>query len=298
MPTKKGGLGKGLASLIPTGTQYLGEEATEVLMGTQQHVAYYQEIPIGEIQPNPQQPRKYFDNEPMDELIASIKNVGLLQPIVVRKVSRETPYEIIMGERRWRASKVAGLVKIPAIIRQTKDDNILRDALLENLHRAELNPLEEAAAYQQLLDDFQLTHEDLAQKIGRSRPKITNTLRLLKLPPYVQTKIADGSITAGHARVLVTVPQSRLQEEIADTITKKELSVRETEKLCTNLTKTQYPSPKDETTNASSYLDQETFLEEKLSTEVKIKKGKKKGMISIIFSNEDDLNRILQIISL
>jgi len=183
------GLGRGLGSLIPTGPRP-GEEP-DAADGREPGAAYFTEIPVGAISPNPRQPREVFDEEAMTELAASVTEVGLLQPIVVRPIGEER-FELIMGERRWRAAKQAGLVAIPAIVRQTGDDAMLRDALLENLHRAQLNPLEEAAAYQQMLDDFGCTHEELAGRIGRSRPQISNTIRLLKLSPAVQRRVAAG----------------------------------------------------------------------------------------------------------
>src|SRR6266568_8673903 len=209
MPQQKRGLGKGLGALIPTAT---GSPAADP---GQPHAvygegrpdgvgAYFDEIPVGAITPNPRQPRQVFDEETLEELASSIKVVGLLQPVVVRPTGTDR-YELVMGERRWRACQLAELSLVPAIVRQTSDDDMLRDALMENLHRQQLNPLEEASAYQQLLEDFDATHEELARRIGRSRPHITNTIRLLNLPPSVQRRVAAGVLSAGHARALLGV---------------------------------------------------------------------------------------------
>ncbi len=206
MPQQKRGLGKGLGALIPTASsaaaadpgQASGEDRLDGVG------AYFDEIPVGAITPNPRQPRQVFDEEALEELAASIGAVGLLQPVVVRKVM-PGHYELVMGERRWRACEQAGLSHIPAIVRETPDDDLLRNALIENLHREQLNPLEEAAAYQQLLDDFSATHEELARRVGRSRPHISNTIRLLGLPAGVQKRVAAGVLSAGHARALLAV---------------------------------------------------------------------------------------------
>ena len=192
--------------------------------------AYFEEVAVGSITPNPRQPRQTFDEEALEELAASIAEVGLLQPVVVRKLG-DGSYELVMGERRWRASQQAGLEFIPAIVRETPDTDMLRDALLENLHRQQLDPLEEAAAYQQLLDDFGATHEQLAQKVGRSRPHISNTLRLLNLPPAVQKKLAAGVISAGHARALLSLDDPLAQERLAQRIVAEGLSVRSVEEI-------------------------------------------------------------------
>ena len=194
--------------------------------------AYFQELPISAVTPNPRQPRQVFDEDALDELVASIQEVGLLQPVVVREVSPGR-FELVMGERRWRASQRAGLTEIPAIVRATTDDDLLRDALMENLHREQLNPLEEAAAYQQLLDDFGATHEELARRIGRSRPHISNTLRLLNLSPGVQRRVAAGVLTAGHARALLSVDDADAQDHLAHRIVAEGLSVRAVEEIVT-----------------------------------------------------------------
>jgi ParB family transcriptional regulator, chromosome partitioning protein len=246
------GLGKGLGALIPeaprtgtatgtgtmTGTPSSGSDPSGTTHGTisiSQEVpdtglrqvagAYFEEVAVGSIAPNPRQPRRTFDEEALEELAASITEVGLLQPVVVRKTG-DGNFELVMGERRWRASQRAGLEYIPAIVRETLDTDMLRDALLENLHRQQLDPLEEAAAYQQLLDDFGATHEQLAQKVGRSRPHISNTLRLLNLPPAVQKRVAAGVISAGHARALLSLDDPLAQERLAQRIVAEGLSVR------------------------------------------------------------------------
>ena len=242
MPQQRRGLGKGLGALIPTaatagmtgppsgadpGQYHAGAVEAQV----QEDVgAYFEEIPVGAITPNPRQPRQVFDEEALEELAESIKVVGLLQPVVVRKVM-PGHYELIMGERRWRACEIAGLSQIPAIVRETSDDDMLRDALIENLHRQQLNPLEEAAAYAQLLEDFSATHEELAQKVGRSRPHISNTIRLLNLPANVQKRVAAGVLSAGHAKALLGVENLEAQEQLAHRIVAEGLSVRAVEEI-------------------------------------------------------------------
>src|SRR5882724_7698880 len=252
-PTRRGGLGRGLAALIPSGpesppTSNISSRSvakpatpatTEALVAVPAG-AVYLEIAITAIKPNPKQPRQVFDEEALAELEHSIREFGLMQPIVVRELGRGS-YELVMGERRWRASQRAGLDAIPAIVRQTADDSMLRDALLENIHRAQLNPLEEAAAYQQLLDEFEVTHEELASRIGRSRPVITNTIRLLKLPLPVQRRVAAGVLSAGHARALLGLDESGAQEDLAMKIVAEGLSVRATEEAVT-LAKNEAPA--------------------------------------------------------
>ncbi|MEY2837587.1 MAG: hypothetical protein RLZ46_969, partial [Actinomycetota bacterium] len=219
MATKRGGLGTNLDSLIPTSLTVAGTE-----------VAQQNEVPVSQISPNPRQPRTVFNEEAMAELVASIKSIGILQPPVVRKVA-ENKYELIMGERRFRAAKLAGLTSIPVIIRQTPDNELLREALIENIHRSELNPLEEGAAYAQLLSDFGCTQEELALKLGRSRPLISNTMRLLNLPDSVQRKVAAGVISAGHARALLSLTDSAEIEKLASRIVAESLSVRAVEEI-------------------------------------------------------------------
>jgi ParB family transcriptional regulator, chromosome partitioning protein len=261
--------------------------------------AYFEEVAVGSITPNPRQPRQTFDEEALDELAASITEVGLLQPVVVRKTG-DGKYELVMGERRWRASQQAGLDYIPAIVRETPDTDMLRDALLENLHRQQLDPLEEAAAYQQLLDDFGATHEQLAQKIGRSRPHISNTLRLLNLPPTVQRKLAAGVISAGHARAILGLNDLQAQERLAQRIVEEGLSVRSVEEIVTlNEDKKEKQSRKP--TTAKPVAPALRHLSDRLSdlfeTRVKVEMGQKKGKITVEFATIDDLERIVKAMS-
>lgn len=221
--TPKRGLGKGLGALIPSAP--VDDVVPEATVG-----AVYAELPLDAITPNPRQPRTIFDDDAMAELVFSIQQVGLLQPVVVRELGGGQ-YELIAGERRWRACRKAGLSAIPAIIRDTDDDDLLRDALLENLHRADLNPLEEAAAYQQLLADFGCTQEELATRIGRSRPQVTNTLRLMNLPPDVQRRVAAGVLSAGHARALLSLADQDAMSALANRIVAEGLSVRAVEEI-------------------------------------------------------------------
>ncbi len=238
MPQPKRGLGKGLGALIPTAPASMapgpvyppGADYQEAQYASGVAGAYFEEIPVGAVTPNPRQPRQVFDEDLLTELAESIKIVGLLQPVVVRQVELGQ-YEIVMGERRWRACQLAGLDVVPAIVRETSDTDLLRDALIENLHREQLNPLEEAAAYQQLLDDFSATHDELARKIGRSRPHISNTIRLLNLPAAVQKRVAAGVLSAGHARALLSVPDAATQEHLAHRIVAEGLSVRAVEEI-------------------------------------------------------------------
>ena len=254
-----------------------------------------------EIVPNPRQPREVFDEDHMAELVTSIREVGILQPIVVREVDGPTPYELIMGERRWRATQKAGLETIPAIIRQTPDQDLLRDALLENLHRSQLNPLEEAAAYQQLLEDFSCTQEELSQRIGRSRPQISNTMRLLRLPPLVQRRVAAGTLSAGHARALLGLEDPAEMERLAQRIVSEGLSVRATEDAVAQLQGSVRPAPKAtrgrEDGTRHERLDYfATALTSRLDTQVKITLGARKGRIAIDFTSVEDLNRIMDLI--
>ncbi|MGZ8690200.1 MAG: ParB/RepB/Spo0J family partition protein, partial [Aeromicrobium sp.] len=221
------GLGRGLEALIPATPAEAQSRGLQQVSG-----ARFAQLPIGEIVANPRQPRQAFDEDHMAELVHSIKEVGLLQPIVVREVAPNR-YELIMGERRWRAGQKAGLATIGAIVRDTSNEDLLRDALLENLHRSNLNPLEEASAYQQLLEDFGCTHEELADRIGRSRPQISNTIRLLKLTPAVQRRVAAGVLSAGHARALVSVSNPEIQERLATRVVAEGLSVRALEEIVT-----------------------------------------------------------------
>lgn len=294
MSTRKGGLGRGLGSLIPAGEP---KQLSSVVAGVSVDVANLNRVSINSISPNPRQPRTVFDEEKMGELITSIKEVGVLQPPVVRIVS-DGRYELIMGERRWRAAKAAGLTEIPVIIRQTPDDQLLREALLENIHRSELNALEEAAAYEQLLNDFNYTHDELAQKIGRSRPHITNTLRLLQLPPSVQRRVAAGVISAGHARALLALGESAAMERLANRIVTEGLSVRAVEEIISigvKGGKKKAPSGKGRSVSPElAELAEE--LGDFLNTRVTIDKatGKSNGKIIIEFASGEDLRRIIE----
>ena len=262
----------------------------------------FAELPVASIRPNPRQPRQIFDEEALAELVHSVREIGVLQPVVVRPVTEpgaETPYELVMGERRWRAVQQAGLDTIPAIIRDTSDDNLLRDALLENLHRAELNPLEEAAAYQQLLDDFGCTHEELATRIGRSRPQISNTLRLLKLPPTVQRRVAAGVLSAGHARALLGLEDGESMERLAGRIVAEGLSVRAVEEVVAlgdgpAKPVRRRPRPGGRT---SELDDLASRLGDRLETRVSVALGRNKGRLSIDFASVEDLNRIIALMA-
>jgi ParB family chromosome partitioning protein len=259
--------------------------------------AHFAEVPLGAITPNPRQPREVFDEDALAELITSIKEVGLLQPVVVRQLGPDR-YELIMGERRWRACREAGLERIPAIVRHTEDEKLLLDALLENLHRAQLNPLEEAAAYDQLLKDFDCTHDQLADRIGRSRPQVSNTLRLLKLSPPVQRRVAAGVLSAGHARALLSVDDSEEQDRLAHRIVAEGLSVRAVEEIVTLLNSGPKSTPKPKGPRAGTRLspalsDLASRLSDRFETRVKVDLGQKKGKIVVEFASIDDLERIL-----
>ncbi len=264
--------------------------------------ARFAEIPVSDIHPNRKQPRNVFDEDDMAELVHSVREIGVLQPIVVRTSTEDgsEPYELVMGERRWRAVQAAGLETIPAIIRDTTDDDLLRDALLENLHRSQLNPLEEAAAYQQLLEDFGTTHEQLADRIGRSRPQVSNTLRLLKLPPLVQRRVAAGVLSAGHARALLSLPDAAAMERLAQRIVAEGMSVRATEEAVTlyqdpaKPAKNNIPRP-GARHERLDYLA--SSLSDRLDTNVKISLGVRKGKVSIEFASVEDLNRIMDVLA-
>ncbi|MET7616310.1 ParB/RepB/Spo0J family partition protein [Streptomyces sp. NPDC005408] len=259
--------------------------------------AHFAELPLDAITPNPRQPREVFDEDALAELVTSIKEVGLLQPVVVRQLSSER-YELIMGERRWRACREAGLERIPAIVRDTDDDKLLLDALLENLHRAQLNPLEEAAAYDQLLKDFNCTHDQLADRIGRSRPQVSNTLRLLRLSPPVQRRVAAGVLSAGHARALLSVEDSEEQDRLAHRIVAEGLSVRAVEEIVTVINSSPKSTSKPKSPRAGARLspaltDLASRLSDRFETRVKVDLGQKKGKIVVEFASIDDLERIL-----
>jgi ParB family chromosome partitioning protein len=266
--------------------------------------AHFAEIPVGTIRPNPRQPRTVFDEEALAELVNSIREIGVLQPVVVRPVGTDEngapAYELIMGERRLRATQEAGLARIPAIVRETDDDDLLRDALLENLHRSQLNALEEAAAYQQLLDDFGCTHEELARRIHRSRPQISNTLRLLRLPPLVQRRVAAGVLSAGHARALLGLPDAAAMERLAQRIVAEGLSVRATEEIVTlgGDPEKRAPVRRPRAGERSAALDDlAARLSDRFDTRVKIALGKSKGRLTVEFASVQDLNRILTSLS-
>ncbi|NLF04975.1 MAG: ParB/RepB/Spo0J family partition protein [Actinomycetales bacterium] len=264
--------------------------------------ARFAELPVDQIAPNAKQPRTVFDEEALAELTGSIQEIGVLQPVVVRPSTDAgaPPYELIMGERRWRATQAAGLTTIPAIIRETEDADLLRDALLENLHRSQLNPLEEAAAYQQLLDDFGCTQEELAQRIHRSRPQVSNTLRLLRLPPAVQRRVAAGVLSAGHARALLGLPDEESMDRLATRIVAEGLSVRATEEAVTmwdgGPAAKRRVAPRAGDRN-EALDDLASRLADSLDTRVKVQLGKQKGKVLIEFASVQDLNRIVGILA-
>ncbi|MET8281391.1 ParB/RepB/Spo0J family partition protein [Micromonospora sp. NPDC005174] len=326
----RGGLGRGLGALIPTGP-VPGAAGTATAEPESGHGdvdegmpdaavltapvsasvhqpepvlspvpgARFAEIPVDAIVPNPKQPRQVFDEEALEELKTSIREVGFLQPIVVRQLDDEK-YELVMGERRWRAAQAVGRDNIPAIVRDTRDDAMLRDALLENIHRANLNPLEEAAAYQQLLEEFGATHEELARRIGRSRPQISNTIRLLNLPAQVQRRVAAGILSAGHARALLSLDESEAQEQLALRIVAEGLSVRATEEIVAlalndGSAKSQAAKRRPKP-HAPALTDLADRLSDRFDTRVKVDIGRSKGKITIEFATVDDLERIVGII--
>lgn len=338
MSEKRRGLGRGLGALIPTSTDAArpvdmffdgtvpttssaAEDASDVVEETGATVpaprasrraetgeellpvpgATFAEIPVGDIRPNSRQPRTVFDEEDLNELIGSIREIGVLQPIVVRTDATGThKYELIMGERRWRATQEAGLTTIPAIIRETEDTDLLRDALLENLHRSALNPLEEAAAYQQLLDDFGCTHEELATRISRSRPQISNTLRLLRLPALVQRRVAAGVLSAGHARALLGLQDAAAIERLAQRIVAEGLSVRATEEIVSmgGLDPSERRARQPRAGKRSAAVDElASRLSDRFETRVKVDLGKTKGKMTIEFASVEDLNRILDVMA-
>ncbi len=262
--------------------------------------ARFAELPVGSIDPNPRQPRQVFDEEDMAELVHSIREIGVLQPVVVRPSPNQPDrYELIMGERRWRASTQAGLGVVPAIIRDTAENDLLRDALLENLHRSQLNPLEEAAAYAQLLEDFECTHEELAGRIGRSRPQITNTLRLLKLPPLVQRRVAAGVLSAGHARALLGLPDTAAIERLAQRIVAEGMSVRAVEETVA-LGGDDEPVRRRKPRAGARHPqldDLAARLSDRFDTRVKIVLGQRRGKLTVEFATVEDLNRIVGLLA-
>lgn len=322
MSEKRRGLGRGLGALIPTASNdarpvdvfFPGGGSTAASIATTSTPVEpaddtglvpipgtsFREIPLDSIRPNSRQPRTVFDEDDLNELVGSITEIGVLQPIVVRPdPSGQATYELIMGERRWRASREAGKDSIPAIIRETDDDDLLRDALLENLHRAALNPLEEAAAYQQLLDDFGCTHDELATRISRSRPQISNTLRLLKLPALVQRRVAAGVLSAGHARALLGLQDAAAIERLAQRIVAEGLSVRATEEIVSMGGLEPRPAPRKPRAGTRSAAVDElaTRLSDRFETRVKVDLGRTRGKMTIEFASVDDLNRILDVMA-
>ena len=317
------GLGRGLGALIPStprqeptatpvpdasapgavaerpaATAVLAEPELAEVSGVR-----YAEIDFDDVRPNPRQPRTVFDEEALAELVYSIREIGLLQPIVVRPVPDAGPegphYELVAGERRWRAGREAGLALIPAIVRETADDVLLRDALLENLHRSQLNALEEAAAYSQLLNDFGCTQDELATRIGRSRPQVSNTLRLLRLPPAVQRRVAAGVLSAGHARALLALDDSDAMDRLATRIVAEGLSVRAVEEIVTvgeadGRERARVARPRVPT--APGLTEIADRLSDRLETRVRIESGKAKGKVTIEFATLDDLRRIVDVI--
>lgn len=265
--------------------------------------SYFAEVPVDSIRPNPKQPRTVFDEDELNELVESIAEVGLLQPVVVRPLDdsgEEPAYELVMGERRWRATQAANMAVIPAIVRRTEDADLLRDALLENLHRSQLNPLEEAAAYQQMLQDFECSQEELSKRIKRSRPQISNTIRLLRLPPSVQRRVAAGVLSAGHARALLMIEDQAAQERMAQRIVAEGLSVRVTEELAAlgeqagaepsqRKRQIKQPSPR-----AAELAER---LSDRLETRVRVDQGRARGRITIEFGSADDLERIASLLA-
>lgn len=287
MSTRKGGLGRGLDALIPQPNTPLEIKTSAGVL-----TAHRDEIDLNNISANPKQPRTVFDEDQLSELALSIKEIGLLQPPVVRSIGNGK-YQLIMGERRYRAAKLAGLKSIPVIIRQTSDDQLLREALVENIHRSQLNPLEEAAAYQQLLNDFNYTHDELAEKLSKSRPVITNTMRLLNLPLPVQRRVAAGVISAGHARALLSLTDEKEIENLANQIIAQGLTVRAVEEIvATGGAKVKAGSIRSGKIMAPKLKEISDQISDHLDTRVSVELGKQKGKIVIEFATMEDLERI------
>jgi ParB family transcriptional regulator, chromosome partitioning protein len=308
---RRGGLGRGLEALIPSSPQddrepahATSEELVVAEASGEPSGPSFEQLPLDRIDPNPRQPRGAFDEEPLHDLTASIEAVGVLQPIVVRPSGER--YQIVMGERRVRAARSAGLERIPAIVRTTEDDQMLRDALLENVHREDLNPLEEAAAYEQLLLDFGITQEELAARLGRSRPVIANAMRLLRLPGSVQRRIAARTLSAGHARAVASLEDPVQQERLADRIVAEGLTVRMAEELAQRIKNGEPLLGPDERARlrvrpamqAPGMADLAERLSDRLETRVRVQLGKRKGKVLIEFATLDDLQRICDAIGL
>src|SRR6266540_1748053 len=315
---RRGGLGRGLEALIPSTPQVDGEQSpgmeadgepgglrASVLSKGPLAGSTFIEVPLDRVDPNPRQPRGTFDEDSLEELATSIEAVGVLQPIVVRP--QEDRFQIVMGERRVRAAKLAGLTAIPAIVRITEEDDLLRDALIENIHREDLNPLEEAAAYQQLLADFDVTHEELASKLGRSRSAITNSIRLLRLAPSVQRRIAAGTLSAGHARAVAKLTEHHHQERVADRVVAEGLTVRQAEELASRIAGLGDGTPEPDADRRSrarpvpqapGVADLAERLSDRLDTRVRVQIGKRKGKVLIEFATLEDLQRICDAIGL
>jgi len=296
--TTRRGLGRGLGALIPTGAPPAKEGSAPESAAPAAGGAYFCELATDVIRPNPRQPRHVFDEDMLAELAHSVTEVGLLQPVVVRPAGSGT-YELVMGERRWRAARAAGLEQVPAIVRETADADLLRDALLENLHRAQLNPLEEAAAYAQMLEDFGCTHDELAARIGRSRPAISNALRLLRLSPPVQRRVASGVLSAGHARALVTVEDHAEQERLAGRVVAEGMSVRALEEAVAVGDGDGAGRPRTARrarVTAPRLADVAARLSDRLDTRVRVDLGRRKGRITVEFASLDDLQRIVSLL--
>lgn len=296
--SRRSGLGKGLGALIPT------EGATSSGGSGGSDVSGLRDIPVSSIQPNRHQPRTVFDEESLNSLVESVRALGVLQPVLVRPADTEGHFELIAGERRWRAARRAGLATIPAVVRTVEELGALEQAVVENLHRADLNPLEEAAAYQQLIEDFGLTQEQAAKRVGKSRSSVANLLRLFQLPPTVQRAISEGSLSAGHAKALLSTPDRAFQEALAKRIVAEDLSVRATEQILREreaLEEQLAPDPGGVTPDRKrlrppGLLELEELLSARLDTRVKVEMGAKKGKMNIEFANLEDLERIYRII--
>jgi ParB family chromosome partitioning protein len=316
MNVRRGGLGRGLGALIPTAPVPIELEAESaatdepaaaapdaavgppVVVTAERPIgARFEDVPIDSIEPNPRQPREVFDDEALAELVTSVREVGVLQPVVVRETSPGR-YQLVMGERRWRACREAGFTTMPAIIRETPDDALLRDALLENLHRQQLNPLEEAAAYQQLLQEFGATHDQLAERIGRSRSQVSNTIRLLGLPPSVQRRVGVGGLSAGHARALLGLDDAEAQDRLATRIIAEGLSVRATEELvATSERPVEARARAQKAPKAPALARLEADLSDLLETRVTLELGRRHGKLTVAFASFDDLQRVLGVLA-